>query len=290
MLLRIAYQLISSSLPVLFFLLLSGCSTVISSTTTRLSDNLARTILDSDDPQTVADGAPSYLLLLDSFILDSPDNKALLLSAANLYSAYAGVFVDDPARAARMSSRALNYAEQALCIDNKHWCEVRSLPFEQFTNTIEQLHKQDVGPWYSFAAAWAGWIQTHSGDMSAIAQLPKVSAVMQRMIELDETWQHGGPHLYMGVLSTLLPPALGGKPEVGRQHFQRAIEISRGQNLMAKVLYAEKYARLVFDQSLHDQLLNEVLSADPHAHDLTLMNTLAQQRADELLQSSPDYF
>ena len=115
MLLRIAYQLISSSLPVLFFLLLSGCSTVISSTTTRLSDNLARTILDSDDPQTVADGAPSYLLLLDSFILDSPDNKALLLSAANLYSAYAGVFVVDPARAARMSSRALNYAEQDLC-------------------------------------------------------------------------------------------------------------------------------------------------------------------------------
>jgi uncharacterized protein YceK len=290
MLSRLVHQLPFLLFLAFFILLMSGCSSVISSTTSRLSDNLSRTILDSDDPQTVADGAPSYLLLLDSLILDSPDNKALLQSAANLYSAYAGVFVDEPARAARMSSRALNYAEQALCVDDPNWCEVRSFPFDKFSATVKKLDRQDISLWYSFGTAWAGWIQANSGNMAAVAQLPKVSLIMQRMIELDETWQHGGPHLYMGVFSTLLPPSLGGKPELGRQHFERAIEISKGQNLMAKVLYAEKYARLVFDQTLHDQLLHEVLSADPHAEGLTLMNTLAQQRADELLKSSVDYF
>ncbi len=271
-------------------LFLSSCSTLISSSTSKLSDNLSRAILDSDDPQTVADGAPSYLLLLDSFILDSPENSRLLASAANLYSAYAGVFVDDPERAARMSSKALDYAEQALCLEKSSWCAVRTLPFDEFSTSVQNLHKQDVGLWYTFATTWAGWIQANSTKMTAVAQLPQVELIMQRIIELDETWQHGGPHLYMGVLSTLLPPSLGGKPEQGREHFERAIDISQGENLMAKVLYAEKYARLVFDQSLHDQLLNEVLSADPHADNLTLMNTLAQQRADELLKSSVDYF
>jgi len=36
---------------------------------------------------------------------------------------------------------------------------------------------------------------------------------MERVVELDETYEHGSAHLYLGVMTTLLPPALGGKPE-----------------------------------------------------------------------------
>jgi len=126
--------------------------------------------------------------------------------------------------------------------------------------------------------------------LKAVAQLPRVRLIMERIVELNPAWQQGGAHLYLGVLSTLLPPALGGKPEVGKQHFEAAIEISGGKNLMAKVLYAEKYARLLFDQPLHDRLLKEVLAADPHAEGLTLMNTLAQKKAAELLASGKEYF
>jgi hypothetical protein len=53
---------------------------------------------------------------------------------------------------------------------------------------------------------------------------------------------------------------------------------------------AEFYARLVFDRELHDRLLGEVLAADPKAPGYTLMNTLAQQRANQLLASGKDYF
>ena len=57
---------------------------------------------------------------------------------------------------------------------------------------------------------------------------------------------------------------------------------------MAKVEFARRYSRLVFDQPLHDRLLNDVLSADPEEPGLTLSNTLAQQQAKELL--ADDYF
>ena len=94
----------------------------------------------------------------------------------------------------------------------------------------------------------------------------------------------------MGVLSTQLPPEYGGKPEVGRQHFERANELSNGHNLMVNTLFAKYYARLVFDKELHDRLLNEVLASDIEAPGLTLSNALAQQDAQLLLEESNEFF
>ena len=97
-------------------------------------------------------------------------------------------------------------------------------------------------------------------------------------------------YAYASVFETLLPPAMGGRPEVGRRYFERAIEISGGRYLMAKVLYAEKYARLVFDRELHDTLLTEVSVADPYDEALTLINLVAQDQAAALLESADEYF
>ena len=113
---------------------------------------------------------------------------------------------------------------------------------------------------------------------------------MQQVLKLDNDYENGAAHLYMGVLSTLLPPALGGKPDIGKRHFEQAIHLSQGHNLMAKVMYAEKYARLVFDKELHNRLLQEVLQTDPAVPGLTLMNTLAQKQAKALLATADDYF
>ena len=115
------------------------------------------------------------------------------------------------------------------------------------------------------------------------------SFLMERVIELDENHENGGPHLYMGGMETLLPASMGGKPEKGRAHFDKAIEINEAY-LMTKVIYAQQYARLMFDQELHDRLLNEVLSADPVVEGMTLTNRIAQERAKDLLASSKDYF
>ena len=87
-----------------------------------------------------------------------------------------------------------------------------------------------------------------------------------------------------------VPPGLGGKPEIGKAHFDRAISISGGRNLMSKVFCAEMYARLLFDRELHDRLLTEVLEADVKAPGFTLMNVVAKKQAKQLLLSGDDYF
>jgi hypothetical protein len=83
---------------------------------------------------------------------------------------------------------------------------------------------------------------------------------------------------------------LGGKPDVAREHFERAIELSGGRDLSIKVEYARRYARLVFDQELHDRLLAEVLNAPVEAPGKTLFNVLAKREAETLLASSKEYF
>ena len=57
-------------------------------------------------PAMIRDGAPSYLILIDSLVAGSPDNSMLLAQSAELHSAYAGAFVEDPARAARLHRKA----------------------------------------------------------------------------------------------------------------------------------------------------------------------------------------
>ena len=84
-------------------------------------------------------------------------------------------------------------------------------------------------------------------------------------------------HGYLGILNSLRPPALGGNPELARSHFERAIELSGGQDLSIKVEYARRYARLVFDQELHDRLLTEVLNAPADAPKLYALQRVGKE-------------
>ena len=94
----------------------------------------------------------------------------------------------------------------------------------------------------------------------------------------------------MGGLETLLPASMGGHPEEGRKHFERAVAISGGKFLMDKVIYADQYAKLTFNKKLYEKLLKEVLAADPVVPGMTLANEIAQRKAKTLLAESDDYF
>jgi len=274
----------------LSLLIIGGCAGLMRSQTSRLAESLSAAISDQNDPETVRQGAPAYLLLVDGLILDDPNNSELLLMGAKLYGTYAAAFVADASRAGSLTTRAQEYGTRALCRQSPTVCPALSGPYKEFVQSLAAISPADVPALYGWASALAGRIQAHSGDWNAIADLPKVEAAIRRVIELDESFDDGGAHLYLGVLTTLRPPALGGKPEMGRLHFERAIELSDQRNLMAKVLFAKHYARLVFDRELHDRLLREVVAAQTLNPGHTLSNTLAQAEARSLLATSDEYF
>ncbi len=127
--------------------LTAGCSSIMSSATTGLADSLTSAVLDQNDPETVRQGAPAYLLLIDGLIADNPKNPELLLAGAGLYSSYAGAFVDDPERASRLSRKGRDYGWAAWCRVEKDACDIWSAPYEDFERVVEGMGPKDVsGP------------------------------------------------------------------------------------------------------------------------------------------------
>ncbi len=269
----------------LLLVLLPGCASVA---TQGMADRLTEAMLNQRDPEIVKAGAPAYLLLIDSLIADSPKDTDLLLAGSRLYAAYGSGLVKDPQRAKSLSATALDYSRRALCVKVAELCGALDLPFREFEPALNGLSQDDLPILYGHSTAWVGWIQARSDDWDAVAALPKTELMMQKVVSLDPAYERGRAQLYLGAMLSLRPAALGGRPEQARVHFERAIEYSGGRDLMAKVEFARRYARLVFDQALHDRLLNEVLKADPEQAGLTLSNVIAQSLARELLRE--DYF
>jgi hypothetical protein len=267
-----------------------GCASLMSSAASGLADNLSAAVLNQNDPETVRDGAPAYLLLLDSFLEGSPNDPSLLASAASLYAAYGSIFADDPARASRLTERARLYGSRALCLEFRQSCGWSGMNFERFDASLADLEPRHAELVYSYAAASLAWIRAHSDDWNALAELPQMEALLQRYLEISDEAGQGTVYTWLGVLTTLRPPSLGGEPEQGKVYFERAIELTDGRDLGAKVEYARGYARLLYERELHDRLLEEVLAADPEAQGYTLTNVLAQRDAEQLLASADDYF
>ena len=283
-------SLIKSIILVLAVLSMIACSGAITNAKKDLAQDLSATILEFDDPETIKKAVPAYLLLISSLIRDDPEDIDLLESAAQLYGAYASGFTDSDESKIALANRAFDYASRAMCLRDANFCDVQSISYFEFKQKLALIEKPQTESLFIFISSWSGVIEANSSDWNAVAELPKVKAGIQCLLETDETVNNGDAHLYMGVMESLLPPALGGKPELAKKHFDRAIEISNGENLMAKVLYAEKYARMLFDRELHDKLLQQVVDADIGPKHQILRNTLAKQRAAELLADADDYF
>jgi hypothetical protein len=268
----------------------AGCASMISSAAGNFADNLSTALRNQNDPETVRDGAPAYLLLLDSMLEGSPDDPALLAAAANLYASYGAVFANDPERAKRLTERARNYARHGLCRSYPPACSWDNMTFEQYERTLDGLTPKQANSVYAFGVASLAYIRAHSDDWNALAELPHIEFLLNRYLAIGDVSTFASVYTYLGILATLRPPALGGEPEKGRQYFERAIELSGGADLNAKVEFARGFARLMYDRELHDKLLNQVLAADPNVSGYTLSNVLAQRDAKILLASADDYF
>ncbi len=263
---------------------------IIDAQVNKFSDRLSNTLLNFEDPQTVAGAMPTLLVILESAASSEDASGQLKLSAAQMYGAYGGAFVIEPERQKVLARRGFEYAKVGSCKVNKQWCAVPSMEQQTFTDFVATLNKKDIPVVYAYANAWINYIQAFSDDWMVVAELSRAQALLETVVKFDEAYDNAGAHLYLGALATMLPPALGGKPEIGQNHFERAITLTQGKSLLVKVEYARRFARATFDQELHHQLLTEVMAADANVAGLTLMNTWAKQQAKQLLDTESDYF
>lgn len=280
-------------LIVLMLIGLTGCSALIRNAAQPTIESILNAAMKQSDLELVRQGAPSFMLMVDGLIERNPDDAYLLAAGARLYSAYSSAFVvgHNPERARDMTLKAKKYAFRAMSVKSKMFAERCEEPYDRFEPVAASIKPEDVDLLFVVVSTWAGYVEAHQDNWDVVAELPKIELLTRRLLELDETYYYGSAHLIMGVLETLLPPALGGKPEEGRRDFEKAIEISHGHYLQVQVMYASHYARMVGDRELYRELLEHVLETTADAiPELTLANVVAKSSAKELLANIDEYF
>ncbi len=269
---------------------LGGCASLVSSAATGLTDNLSVAILNQDDPEIVRLGAPSFLLFLDSLVEGSPDDPDILSAGATLYATYGAVFAEDEQRSSRLTTRARRYALKAMCETYEPACGWPDATYDEFVATLDGIGPKKAEYLYSYGFASLAFLRAHSSDWNSLAELPQIEALFSHYLNISGDEVNGSVYTYMGILLTLRPPALGGEPEKAREFFEKAIAVTDGKDLGAKVEFARGYAKLLYERELHDRLLTEVVKADPYQDGFTLSNVLAQEDAALLLAEADDYF
>lgn len=275
---------------VLAALAVGGCARLASSALNDFTGGLGEAILNHDDPALIEEAMPAWLLVLDSLAADDRADAGTLSAAARLYAAYVVTFVEEGERAALLATRARDYGRRALCAAATAACGLDEQGLDAFQATLAAIGPRAADGLLGYAVGSLAWVRTHSGQFAAMAELPKLEAVLQRLLEVGQDEVQPSAHAWLGILNSLRPEALGGRPGTGRAHFERAVELSGGRDLGIKVEFARTYARLVYDRELHDRLLREVLDTPVRQPGLTLFNVLAVREAKTLLATADDYF
>lgn len=276
-------------IAVLFVIGLNGCAGVMNNSL--ITPTIANLQLQTD-VDLVCEGTASFLLMIDSMVVSHPDDEEMLLNATQAYTGYAAALdsCGRPERAAIVSRKAKAYG-MSLLWNGRDIHSICTMCLADLQQELAELDSNDAERLFWAASGWATWIRYQNGSPESLAQLVRVEQLMLRLLELDESYYHGGAHLFLGVYYGAKPPMLGGKPKLSRSHFERALAISNRQYLPALVFYAETYARMTFDRELFTALLQEVLDFPLDSQPaITLANQVAKRNADRLLEQVDQFF
>lgn len=275
-------------------ILITGCS--IQKLTLRavdpIIDGSMQSLFEEDDLELARTAIESDLKLLEGLLKSHPENEKLLFFATQGYAAYALGFVEDhdSERAQKLYIRAKNFGLKILS-HKKQFKAALHADVDAFSKSLSEFSKKDVPALFWTANAWSSYINLNLTDPQALIELPKVQAIMQRVLELDESYFFGGAHLFFATILAAKPPLLGGNPEKAKQHFDKCLEFSDGKFLLPYVYYAKYYAVRTLNQDLFQQLLQKVLSTSIDVlPEQRLPNAIAKKKARRLLDAEAELF
>ena len=231
------------------------------------------------DPGLAREGIPACILMIESGLSASPDDPQLLEAAAGLYSFYGAHLVKDEEVARRVTHHALEYARRAADAAIPGIGRARRMGFDELEAVVGQAGESEVPALFSLGSVWMDWIRVRRDDLDAIADLPLVETIMQRVVELEPTHRAGGARLYLALLAASLPD----EDEVIQGHFRRALAAADGKNLMPSVFYA-LWLRDQDDVPRCRGLLQGIVDGGvPNAPAYRLVNQLALEKAQQAL-------
>ncbi len=243
------------------------------------------------DLQLAEDAMPANISMLNGMIRLDPENVQLHVYAAQAYYGLSYGFNEDKdtSRADRFYRRGLK--QGLIALELLGLKDVKKLNIENFEQQLQKLDKDDVAAIFWTASNWAKWIDLNRDDAASLIQLAKPTAMMQRVLELDDTFYYGSAHMYFGVYFGARPPMFGGDFAKSKSHFDRAREINHDKLLIVDLLQAQYLSRQMFDQQDFHHRLTKIVEAPEDLYpELTLLNQIAKRKARLLLDREAQWF
>ena len=258
----------------------AGCS-VKRMAVNKVGDALAgggTTFASDDDPELVKAAVPFSLKLMESLLAENPRHEALLLATTRGFTQYAYAFVQEEAdemedkdltaaeemrsRARRLYLRARNYGLRGLDVRHKGFEKALRVSPKAAVNVATT---KDVPLLYWTAISWAAAISLSKDNPDLIAEMPCVEALMDRALALNEAFDDGAIHTYFITYEMSRPGGTGDPAARSRQHFERAVALSNGQQAGPMVSFAEAVCVQKQDLKLFESLLKQALAINPDA-------------------------
>ena len=298
-------QVVRFGLTALAVVAASGCSfkTMAVKTVADTLSQSGETFSRDDDPELVRNAVPFALKTYESLLESIPKHEGLLLAACSGFTQYAYAFIQTDAdlleatdyeAASQLKDRALK-----LYLRGRGYC-IRALELHRPgverklqvdpSNALAWTSRKEVPVLYWTGAAWGAAIAIGLDKPELVSDVPAVKALMERALELQEDYGKGAVHAIMISLEAL-PEAMGGSKERARQHFERAVELSGGQDPGPYVTLAASVALPAQNRDEFVKLLDQALAIDPDKNPSSRLATLiAQKRARHLLSRVGELF
>lgn len=257
-----------------------------------LMEKMSASVNKNDDVDMVREGLPYSLIFMDGLLEVSPDNEDILLKASEAYTGYSFAFVEDidKKRAAKLYLKGRGYALRVLK-QNDDFREALDKPVDEFIPILKQFDEDDVPALFWTANSWLSWIGVSLDNPEALMGLPKVEAILHRILELDESYYYGSTHTILGTYHAAQPKVFGGDPKTAKYHYDKAFEISESRLLVVHLMYAKFYAYQIQDRELYVKTLEDVLSApDDLLPEKKFVNAVVKRKAEVLLEDVDEYF
>lgn len=194
-------------------------------------------------------------------------------------------------RASNLYLRGRDYGLKAMSIHYPKVFKALNESPEALKNSLKTLGKKDLPLIFWTAFSWGTYININIDKPEALLDSDKVSIMMERAIEIDESYYYAGAHLFFGALQARIPVSNEEMLRSSKNHFEKAIALGGQQFLMSQVFFARYYAVRVQDRALFAKTLNAVLETDISKWKYErLANEMAQKRAQLYLKNINEYF
>lgn len=135
-------------------------------------------------------------------------------------------------------------------------------------------------PLYWLGLSWVSRVSVDTENAATISELWVGLELLEHVIFLDETVEHGMAHVVLGGFAAR---SVLGELAEAKKHFDRALELSGGKYLPVQLALAIRYHCTRKDQKSYTAVLRAILDAKDPAPNTRLANVIAQRRARRYL-------